>query len=260
MNTRTFPPFSKNFIIPIAVLALALSSLACTMQKRLVYFLVPLSAGADDDYKEEWAFDEFGVETSEDDLVAENGSESVLSESESYGSEGDSSPGNPPQAASVPDPVSEECVEAGYCTAAYPVDIRVTTNPPDVIVFANAAEYPSPSGFSVTYTESAGPWYEWLVLKEPGDWAQAASPTGYSALGIQFWGDQTNGWAQVTLDGVEVWRGDVTAFGTDGVNYFVFVEITGIDAGPHTLRAEVLGQPGKAGGDNVPVFYFAYRE
>ena len=117
-----------------------------------------------------------------------------------------------------------------------------------------------PAGISIAYTENAGPWYEWLVLKEPGDWVQAASPEGYRALGIQFWGDETNGWASVILDGVEVWRGDVTAFGTDGTNYFVYVELTGEVSGAHTLRTEVLGLPGKAGGDNVPVFYFAYRE
>lgn len=250
IHPRTYRSRSFNIIISIAFLAAA--SLACTIEKSVFrYFL-----GHRD---EDPAFmDQFGLES--DDLVTGDNSESVLEGNESYGSADQGSSeddGRVPEV--VPDPVTNECGEAGYCTAVYPVDIRGTSNPPDVMVYANSAEYASPVGFSVTYPATAGPWYEWIVLREPGDYIQASSPAGYTSLGIQFWGDQTNGWTRVTLDGVEVWRGDTTAYGSDGLNYYVYVEISGVEPGPHTLRAELLGQPGTAGGVHVPVFYFAYR-
>lgn len=253
MDAKSLSNRSIAFTVLLVSAILASSTLACSIPKNVFRSFL---GHRDED---PGFMDDFGLES--DDLVTEDNTESVLEGNESYGSadQGSSpSEGSIPDA--VPDPVSKECGESGICVASYPVDIRGTANPPDVMAFANAGEYPSPAGISVTYTENAGPWYEWLVLKEPGDWAQASSPAGYSALGIQFWGDQTNGWASVILDGVEVWRGDITAYGTDGVNYFVYVELTGEVGGPHTLRTEVLGQNGAGGGDNVPVFYFAYRK
>lgn len=261
MNANTLPSRSRRYSLVFIVLILAAASLACTMQRDFLNFLVPFKPEADQNFKENWAYDQYGVEVAEDeDLIVGDNSESVLEEEQSYGSAENNPPTAAAESAQVPEPESEECGEAGLCVAVYQVDIRSTSNPPDMMVFANAAEHPAPAGFSVIYSEEAGPWYEWIVLREPGQFIQASSPAGYSALGIEFWGDETNGWARVTLDGVEVWRGDTTAYTFDGINYFFYVEVTGIDPGPHTLRAEVLGQPGIAGGDNVPVFYFAYRE
>jgi hypothetical protein len=257
MTPRPLPMRSRRFIFFLIPLILAAASLACTMNRGLLNFLVPIR-GSDEIEKENWAYDEFGIVP--DDLVAGDNSESVLEEGGSYGSADDSAAADSPDLAPVPDPITEECGDSGICVSAYPVDIRGTANPPDVIAWANSGEYSTPAGFSVTYTADAGPWYEWMVLKEPGDWIQATSPEGFSAAGVQFWGDQTNGWARVTLDGVEIWRGDVTAFGSDGTNYFVYIEASGIDPGGHILKAEVLGQNGIGGGDNVPVFYFAYRK
>ncbi len=257
MHNQPFSSRIRRFTILGILTILAASSLSCQ-------FMDLLRGVTNEDRYQRFLAQETqnALETSEaESLIFSDNSESVLEESGSYGSgdQGSSETKNPEPAA-VPDPVLNECGEAGYCTAVYPVDIRGTANPPEVMVFANSAEYPSPAGFSVTFSDTAGPWYEWIVLREIGDAIQAASPAGYTSVGIQFWGDQTNGWTRVTLDGVEVWRGDTTAYGTDGVNYFVYVEFSGVEPGPHTLAAELIGQPGAAGGDNVPVFYFAYRK
>lgn len=248
---------AKFFPILITIGLLAASSLACEVPRSV--FGVLFEAETFHLSEEEERLEEaYGIEI--EDMVADDTPESVVEEEQSYGSVEDSSSGTDPDPAAAAVPSSEECGESGICVAVYPVDIRSTANPPDLMAFANAGEYPSPPGIQISYTENAGPWYEWLVLREPGDWVEASSGEGYSALGIQFWGDDTNGWASLLLDGVEVWRGDITTYGTDGVNYFVYVELTGQVSGAHTLRTEVLGLPGKAGGDNVPVFYFAYRE
>lgn len=255
MKKSNFSPAKKRLTLCSAIFLLIASSLACDMPRS---FLKILESDTFRVAREEERLEAtYEAEILDDeDYVATVESESVLEEGDSYGSAEE----NAGSSGQVVDPISTECGETGICVAVYPVDIRGTGNPPDVLAFANAGEYSPPAGISISYTENAGPWYEWLVLREPGDWVEASSPAGYSALGIQFWGDQTNGWGSVILDGVEVWRGDITAYGTDGVNYFVYVEVTGQVSGPHTLRTEVLGLPGKAGGDNVPVFYFAYRE
>jgi hypothetical protein len=254
MHTEFHPFHSRRNILLVIIFALAAISLACTVQNSLFrYFL----GHRDED---ESFMNQFEMTVVPDDLVTGDNSESVLEGDQSFGSADGATTDDQAELPALPEPATQDCSESGICVAAYPVDIRGTANPPEVIAFANAAEYTSPAGISITYTENAGPWYEWLVLKEPGDWIQASSPAGYSALGIQYWGDQTNGWASLILDGVEVWRGDVTAYGTDGVNYFVYVELTGEISGPHTLRTEVLGQNGVGGGYNVPVFYFAYRK
>jgi len=252
MKSQSFSTKTRFFNIVVIITVLASASLACTVPKNVFRAFLG-HRDEDEDF-----MNQYGLE--QDDLVGDDISESVLEDNQSYGSADENAPAASPDLAPVPDPVTEECGEGGICVAAYPIDIRGTNNPPDVMVWANAAEYPSPTGFSVTVSGDAGPWYQWMVLREPGQFIQAVSPEGYSALGIQFWGDDTNGWARVTLDGVEVWRGDVTTYGTDGVNYFVYVEITGDVSGPHTLRVEVVGQNGAGGGDNVPVFYFTYRE
>jgi len=252
MNTQPFPDRSRLLNIVVIIAVLASASLACTVPKTVFRAFLG-HRDEDEDF-----MNRYGIE--QDDLVADDNSESVLEGNQSYGSADENPAADSLDLAPVPDPVTEKCGESGICVAAYPTDIRGTNNPPAVMVWANAAEYPAPAGFSVTVSEDAGPWHQWMVLREPGQFIQAVSPEGYSALGIQFWGDDTNGWARVTLDGVEVWRGDITTYGTDGVNYFVYVEITGDVSGPHTLRVEVVGQNGAGGGDNVPVFYFSYRE
>jgi hypothetical protein len=79
-------------------------------------------------------------------------------------------------------------------------------------------------------------------------------------VGVQFWGDQNDGWARVLVDGTEVWRG--STYGTSGDPaagaYVKYLEISGLATGAHTVRVECLGINGAGGGDDVTILLFGF--
>ena len=139
-------------------------------------------------------------------------------------------------------------------------DARSFSNPPDVVAYANTQYVAPPAG--VTITSSSGLWRSagWVSLMSSSHWIQASITASHTALGVQFWGDQNDGWARVLVDGVERWRGSV--YGSSGSypgGAFVrYLSIANLPAGPHTIRVECLGINGAGGGDDVALLLFGF--
>lgn len=135
-------------------------------------------------------------------------------------------------------------------------------NPPDVIAYANSAAQTTPAGINLSVVGSAGDWYEWKILQSPGDWIQATTSDPYSAIGVQIFGDDTIGYADIFFDGNLIWSGDTSQQQLpDGINYGIYVEATCFPSGTHTMRVEASQPKEGVGGwqGGVPVFFFGYR-
>ena len=83
-------------------------------------------------------------------------------------------------------------------------------------------------------------------------------PGGTDTVGVQFWGDTSDGWARVIVDGAEVWSG--STYGSDanypGNAFVKYLEISGLEQEIHTVRVENTGVAGAGGGDDVTIFFF----
>jgi hypothetical protein len=129
-------------------------------------------------------------------------------------------------------------------------DARTFSQPPEMIAYANTQERPEPPEVVINENCNDRCWryHEWLAMGTLGLWIDATSTQQVTALGVEFWGDQNDGWARVLVDGDEIWRGDTR--GADG-NWpggaFVrYLEVAGLPLGIHTLRVEPLGEGGSA--------------
>jgi hypothetical protein len=115
------------------------------------------------------------------------------------------------------------------------------TNRPDVFAAANPENVPSPTGIHITYADESIPYGTHRVLWWQGDWMEATTDLPFTSIGVQLWGSGYLGWARVLFDGEEVWRGLSTALGKSYAYYGGYIEITGFEAGTHTIRVENLG-------------------
>ena len=129
-------------------------------------------------------------------------------------------------------------------------DARTFSQPPEVVAYANTQERAAPPELAITENcdDTWFRYHEWIGMGKLGQWIEATSAGPVTAMGVEFWGDQNDGWARVLLDGDEIWRGDTR--GADG-NWpggaFVrYLEIAGLPSGTHTLRVESLGEGGSA--------------
>lgn len=142
-------------------------------------------------------------------------------------------------------------------------DARYADDPPMMIAYANTRYTAPPSGVSI-YDSGGDFWRmnEWVALLVVGDWIEAAHyGPEITSVGVQFWGDNDDGYARVIVDGVERWTGNT--YGADGnypggafVNYLYF---TDLGPGPHTIRVENTGQTGGGANDNVTVMFFGFE-
>jgi len=142
-------------------------------------------------------------------------------------------------------------------------DARYADDPPMLIAYANTRYTAPPSGVSI-YDSGGDFWRmnEWVALMVVGDWIEAAHyGPAITSVGVQFWGDNDDGYARVIVDGVERWTGNT--YGEDGnypggafVNYLYF---TDLGPGPHTIRVENMGQTGGGANDNVTVMFFGFE-
>jgi hypothetical protein len=88
-----------------------------------------------------------------------------------------------------------------------------------------------------------------VALMSPDQWIEAQCLDPAHTVGVQFWGDENDGWARIRVNGQEQWVGN-----THGVagNLFVrYVEISGFPADLHVVRVEArppLNAP-PSGGD-----------
>lgn len=135
-------------------------------------------------------------------------------------------------------------------------DSRFFATPPDIIAFANGPADSQPEGIRVTYHSESIPFGLNRVLWWNGDWIEASTDRPFTAMGVQFLGDPQTGWARVLFDGVEVWRGNTADIWSKAGRHGGYIEISGFDPGPHTLRAESLGFDYHP----VPVASFGFSE
>jgi hypothetical protein len=163
----------------------------------------------------------------------------------------------------APAPLEDSCAVTGQETRVYtnPGWVTYSDDPPEVIAYANVGDFPPPDG--VTITSSGGsPFQGAVILYEAGGYVEATTSNPYSAIGVQPHGEKTIGWARVLFDGVEVWRGDTSAYWHDAENYLhaVYIEVRCFPPGIHTMRIEALGINGSGGGMTVPIGFFGFRE
>jgi hypothetical protein len=142
------------------------------------------------------------------------------------------------------DPVVDEVSEPGELPVAVAVfagDAHHFDAPPDEFAQANRADPSSPPGVEVRFHPGSIAYGTTRVLWWDGDWIEAGTEVGYSAIGIQFWGSPYTGWARVLFDGMEVWRGVPATLGSEPPQFGGYIQISGFLPGRHTLRAESLG-------------------
>lgn len=96
-----------------------------------------------------------------------------------------------------------------------------------------------------SYAPSNTESFELLALTSPDSWAEVAWVQPTTTLGVQFAGNQDDGWAKILVDGETVWEGNT--FGERG-KFNRYVEIDGLADSSHAVRVEVMGRAGTEGG------------
>ncbi len=93
------------------------------------------------------------------------------------------------------------------------------------------------------------------ALTSTEQWVEGVCMAPSSMVGVQFWGDENDGWARVTVGGVEYWRGNT--YGPSLDLFVRFLEIRDLPPAPHVVRVEPLGKAGTnlpGGNDHVSVY------
>jgi hypothetical protein len=120
-------------------------------------------------------------------------------------------------------------------------DSRFFEKRPDIIAAANSADRRPPEGIDITYHHDSIPFGLNRVLWWKGDWIEVSTDLPFAAMGVQFFGEPQIGWARVLFDGAEVWRGNTAEIWSNYNYRGGYIEISGFNPGPHTIRAESLG-------------------
>ncbi len=95
-----------------------------------------------------------------------------------------------------------------------------------------------------------------LALTSTDQWAEGVCMVSSTMVGVQFWGDENDGWARVLVDGTERWRGNT--YGRAPNLFIRFLEIRDLPAAPHVVRIEPVGQTGTTlPGGNIHVSVYA---
>jgi hypothetical protein len=139
--------------------------------------------------------------------------------------------------------------------------LHTSDNPPVVVAFANVEETETPANVTITSSDGLWRYHQYVAVMQKGHWIEAAySGSDATAVGVQFVGDTNDGWVKVLVDGQEVWRGSVYGTGPayPGGAFVNYLEVSGLEAGPHTIRVEALGIQGKGGGDDASMLFFGF--
>ena len=163
-------------------------------------------------------------------------------QSSSQAAETDLSGENPPGCAENPViPLQKASADLPVDIAEHPGNSRQFGKPPDEFALANSENIGPPPGIQISYHAESIPFGTTRVLWWGGDWIEATTEEGFSAMGVQFWGAPQSGWARILFDGAEVWRGLTSSLGFEQLEYGGYIEISGFHPGLHTIRAEGLG-------------------
>jgi hypothetical protein len=131
-------------------------------------------------------------------------------------------------------------------------------NPPEIFTYTNVADNIPPDGIQISVGGVSTAWGDGMILWQAGDYVEASTSNPYTAIGGQIHGDQTIGWARALFDGNEIWRGDASSYTIAEGRYGVYVEVSCLSPGTHTLRIEALGINGSGGGMSIPASYFGF--
>ena len=169
-----------------------------------------------------------------------------------------------------PAPIQDSCAGQSQHVKVYtdPGWLPGTEFMPEVYAWANTAEFP-PGEEGITVSSAGGYGFQkaWIMY-QAGEFMEATFSGPYTAAGVQPHGDYIIGWARVLFDGVEVWRGDTSAYYHDAEGYMhaVYIEVRCFPPGTHTLRIECLGEAGSGGAKgsggktDVPIAFFGFRK
>ncbi len=95
-----------------------------------------------------------------------------------------------------------------------------------------------------------------VALTATDQWVEGVCTAPASMVGVQFWGDENDGWARVLVDGVERWRGNT--YGQSPDLFVRFLSIRNLAPAPHVIRIEPLGERGSSNpGSNIHVSVYA---
>jgi hypothetical protein len=92
-----------------------------------------------------------------------------------------------------------------------------------------------------------------VALTAANSWIEATCATTASTVGVQFLGDQNDGWAKIFVDGEPWWQGTIQ--GNTMVNDD-YIEIPDLPLESHVIRVETMVTPGTAQFGHVTVVAF----
>jgi hypothetical protein len=154
-------------------------------------------------------------------------------------------------------PAPPEKTSLNVSVIVHPGDVRQFATEPDVYVDANKDEKIPPEGFQLVYSDDSISYGLNRVLWGDGSYVEVSTELPFNVVGVQIFGDHTIGWARVLFDGEEIWRGDTAAIWAYQGRNGGYIEVSGFEAGPHTLRVESMGFDYKP--VTVPFFGFSYE-
>lgn len=119
-------------------------------------------------------------------------------------------------------------------------DARQISDLLDIIVNASGEGLLLAEGVNLSFSKKSIFYGNNRVLWMESDWVEVSTDQPFSSMGVQFLGDYVIGWARVTFDGEEVWRGDTSRIWSAFGRFGGYIEISGYESGEHTLRVERL--------------------
>ncbi len=129
---------------------------------------------------------------------------------------------------------------SGLTVTVYEGDARLTSSAHHEYLNASGADQSTLDGVRLNYSNESLIYGTNRVLWTDEDWIEIITKDTFSNLGVQFRGDYVIGWARVLFDGEEVWRGDTSKIWSDLKIHGGYIEVSGFEAGQHTLRVERL--------------------
>jgi hypothetical protein len=137
-------------------------------------------------------------------------------------------------------------------------DVRTLDAPPETVAYANTVHVAPPSGVNIQEDGVLWRLEGWISLMTGGSWIEMQSENESDTVGVQFWGDDNDGWARVLVDEHEVWTGDTYgATAADPAGAFInYLEISSLPSAKHVVRVESMGNTGEGGGAHVTVYFF----
>lgn len=119
------------------------------------------------------------------------------------------------------------------------------------------ARHPSNSDYARLYLgEGVRAYDPFVALTTTDQWVEGVCTTATSMVGVQFWGDENDGWARVLVDGEERWRGNT--YGQSPDLFVRFLSVRNLAPAPHVIRIEPLGERGSNNpGSNIHVSVYA---